>query len=113
MTLEHLGLHMLAVPLCHVVQLLAGAMLHSPALASASQLRLAALAEALVLPALAARAEKQAGPFQLSAADASQHQQVHRVHINACPQASMHEKGSWNGVMARGQEYVVDAKLNA
>ena len=88
-TLEHLGLHMLAVPLCHVVQLLAGAVLHSPALASASQLRLAALAEALVLPALAARAEKQAGPFQLSAADASQHQQVHRTYIHACSHASM------------------------
>ena len=108
-TLEHLGLHMLAVPLCHVVQLLAGAVLHSPALASASQLRLAALAEALVLPALAARAEKQAGPFQLSAADASQHRQVHAMHVHPCMLTG--QQLLWG--TKKGCEYVLDAKLNA
>lgn len=74
--LQQLGLHMLAIPLCHLIHLVAGAVLRSPALGSASQLRLAALAEALVLPEAAARAEKQAGALQLSAADTSQHQQV-------------------------------------
>jgi len=74
--LQQLGLHTLAIPLCHLIHLVAEAVLHSPALASASQLRLAALAEALVLPEAAARTEKQAGAFQLSAADTSQHQQV-------------------------------------
>ena len=74
--LQQLGLHMLAIPLCHLIHLVAGAVLHSPPLASASQLRLAALAEALVLPEAAARAEKQAGGLHLSAADTSQRQQV-------------------------------------
>ncbi|DBA87841.1 TPA: hypothetical protein ACH3X1_004837 [Trebouxia sp. C0004] len=74
--LQQLGLHLLAVPLCHLMYLVAGVVLHSPALASASQFRLAALAEALVLPEAAAKAEKQAGAFQLSASDTSQHQQA-------------------------------------
>jgi len=56
--LQQLGLLMLAIPLCRLFQVVA------------------ALAEALVLPEAAARAEKQAGVFQLSSADTSQHQQV-------------------------------------
>ena len=79
--LEHLGLHALAVPLCHLAHLLAGAVLQSPALASACQLKLAALAEALVLPDVTARAQKQAGPCQSSAAESSQHQKVNLLCI--------------------------------
>lgn len=70
--LEDLYLHTLAIPLCCLKQLLAEAVLHSPALASACQLKLAALAEALVLPEAAARAEQKAGPLQLSAAQTEQ-----------------------------------------
>lgn len=70
--LEDLYLHTLAIPLCRLKQLLAEAVLHSPALASACQLKLAALAEALVLPEAAARAEKKAGPLQLTAAQSEQ-----------------------------------------
>ena len=76
--LEALYLHTLAIPLCHLKQLLAEAVLHSPALASASQLQLAALAEALVLPEAAAKAEKKAGPLQLSVAQSDQSQKVLR-----------------------------------
>ena len=65
--LEDLYLHTLAIPLCRLKQLLAEAVLHSPALASACQLKLAALAEALALPEAAARAEQKAGPLHLSA----------------------------------------------
>ena len=74
--LENLYLHSLAIPMCHLKHLLAGAVLHSPALAAASQLQLAALAEALVLPEAAARAEKKAGPLQLSAAQSEQRAKV-------------------------------------
>lgn len=70
--LENLYLHSLAIPMCHLKHLLARAVLHSPAMASASQLQLAALAEALLLPEAAARAEKKAGPLQLSAAQSEQ-----------------------------------------
>lgn len=70
--LENLYLHSLAIPMCHFKHLLAGAVLNSPALASASQLQLAALAEALVLPEAAARAEQKAGSLQHSAAQSEQ-----------------------------------------
>lgn len=66
--LENLYLHTLAIPMCHLKHLLARAVLHSPALAAASQLQLAALAETLGMPEAAAAAEKKAGPLQLSAA---------------------------------------------
>ena len=70
--LANLNLHSLAIPMCHLKHLLAGAVLHSPTLASASQLQLAALAEALVLPEAAARAEEKAGTLHLSAAQSEQ-----------------------------------------
>lgn len=89
-TLQQLGLHILAVPLCHVNHLLAGAILHSPAVASASQLKLAALAEALVLPDVAAKAEKQAGPFLLSAAESDGNEKVSGVfHIETLPKTAV------------------------
>ena len=59
--LQALGWHAQAIPLCHLEALLAGAVLKSPALAAASHLRLAALAEALNLHSLADRAQQQAG----------------------------------------------------
>lgn len=74
--LEELYLHPLAIPMCHLKHLLAGAVLHSPALASASQLKLASLAEALVLPEIAARYEGKAESLRLSAAELEQSQKV-------------------------------------
>ena len=64
--------------MCHLKHLLAKAVLHSPALASASQLQLAALAEAVVLPEVAAHFEKKAGLLCLSAAEADLNQKVQR-----------------------------------
>ena len=74
--LQQLELHTLAVPLCHLMQLLARAVLHSPARVAASQLQLATLAEALVLPTMVDRAEQQAGPMQLPVAESSQEAKV-------------------------------------
>ena len=72
--LELLGLPALAVPLCHLQHVLAEMVLNSSALAAAAHLKLAALAEMLVLPDVTARAEKQAA--QVYKGDCSQHQKV-------------------------------------
>ena len=74
--LQQIELHTLAVPLCHLMHLLARAVLHSPALAAASELQLATLAEALVLPIMADRAEQRAAPLQLPVAESSQEAKV-------------------------------------
>ena len=81
--LESLYLHSLAIPMCHLKHLLAGAVLHSPALASASQLQLASLAEALVLPEAAAKAEQKAGVLPLSAAQSEQWGKVLQTALSA------------------------------
>ena len=60
-TLQALGWHFQALPLCHLEALLARAVLDSPALVAASNLRLANLAEALNLRSLADKAQQQAG----------------------------------------------------
>ena len=59
--LQALGWHVQALPLCHLEALLGGAVLDSPALVAASNLRLANLAEALNLRSLADKAQQQAG----------------------------------------------------
>ena len=61
LTLQGLGWHAQAITLCHLEGLLAGAVLNSPALLSASHAKLACLAEALNLHSLANRARQQAG----------------------------------------------------
>lgn len=60
-TLQALGWHVQALPLCHLEALVAGAVLNRPALVAASHLKLAKLAEALSLRSLADKAQQQAG----------------------------------------------------